>query len=119
MSRRLSARELIDLVLDADSWESWDTPPTYGDLSDAYAAELAAARESVLTGAGRMRGRRVAVMIGEFGFLAGSIGRATADRLVAAIARATAEGLPLLAGPVSGGTRMQEGTPAFVEMIAE
>jgi acetyl-CoA carboxylase carboxyl transferase subunit beta len=120
---RLSARELIDLVLDADSWESWDTPPTYGDLSDAYAAELAAAREksgvdeSVLTGAGTMRGRRVAVMIGEFGFLAGSIGRATADRLVAAVARATAEGLPLLAGPVSGGTRMQEGTPAFVQMV--
>src|SRR6476620_7027506 len=123
MSRRLSARELIDLVLDPDSWESWDTPPTYGDVSEAYAAELAAAREksgvdeSVLTGAGTMRGRRVAVMIGEFGFLAGSIGRATADRPDAAISRATAEGLPLLAGPVSGGTRMQEGTPAFVQMV--
>src|SRR6476659_7513549 len=103
MSRRLSARELIDLVLDADSWESWDTPPKYAEISEAYAAELAAAREksgvdeSVLTGAGTMRGRRVAVIIGEFDFLAGSIGRATADRLVAAIARATAEGLPLLA----------------------
>ena len=54
-------------------------------------AELAAAREkagtdgSVLTGEGLMRGRRVAVLVGEFGFLAGSIGRATADRLVAAI----------------------------------
>ena len=40
-----------------------------------------------------------------------------ADRLVAAIERATREGLPLLAGPVSGGTRMQEGTPAFVQMV--
>ncbi len=124
MSRpRLSARELIELVLDAESWESWDTAPSYGDISESYADELAAARErsgvdeAVLTGAGTMRGRRVAVMIGEFGFLAGSIGRATADRLVAAISRATAEGLPLLAGPVSGGTRMQEGTPAFVQMV--
>jgi acetyl-CoA carboxylase carboxyl transferase subunit beta len=59
----------------------------------------------------------VAVLMGEFGFLAGSIGRAAADRLVAAIERATADGLPLLAGPVSGGTRMQEGTPAFVQMV--
>ena len=30
--------------------------------------------------------------------------------------RATAEGLPLLASTSSGGTRMQEGTPAFVRM---
>ncbi|WP_395658940.1 carboxyl transferase domain-containing protein [Nocardioides sp.] len=122
-ARRLSAAELIDLVLDEGSWTSWDTPPSYGDISEAYAAELAAAREksgvdeSVLTGEGLMKGRRVAVLMGEFRFLAGSIGRASADRLVAAIERATHEGLPLLAGPVSGGTRMQEGTPAFVQMV--
>ena len=120
---RLSARALIDLVLDADSWASWDVPPVRGELDPAYAAELAAAEEksgvdeSVLTGEGLMRGRRVAVLVGEFGFLAGSIGRAAADRLVASIERATAEGLPLLAAPVSGGTRMQEGTPAFVQMV--
>jgi acetyl-CoA carboxylase carboxyl transferase subunit beta len=53
----------------------------------------------------------------EFRFLAGSIGVASAERLVRAIERATAEGLPLLAAPVSGGTRMQEGTPAFVQMV--
>src|SRR6476661_7411743 len=120
---RLSAAELIDLVLDEGSWTSWDTPPAYGEISAAYAEELAAAREksgvdeSVLTGEGLMHGRRVAVVMGEFRFLAGSIGRASADRLVAAVERATREGLPLLAGPVSGGTRMQEGTPAFVQMV--
>ncbi len=64
-----------------------------------------------------MRGRRIAVLVGEFGFLAGSIGRAAADRIVAGIERATREGLPLVAAPVSGGTRMQEGTPAFVQMV--
>ncbi|MBZ5737977.1 carboxyl transferase domain-containing protein [Nocardioides mangrovi] len=120
---RLSAAELIDLVLDEGSWHSWDTPPDRSGVSPAYAEALAAAfdasgaDESVLTGEGLMKGRRVAVLMGEFGFLAGSIGRASADRLVAAITRATAEGLPLLAGPVSGGTRMQEGTPAFVQMV--
>src|SRR5262245_34329116 len=123
MTRRLSATELLDLVLDDGSWSSWDIPPEYAAISDEYAAELADARErsgvdeSVLSGEGRMRGRRVAVVMGEFGFLAGSIGRASADRLVAAVERATREGLPLLAGPVSGGTRMQEGTPAFVQMV--
>jgi acetyl-CoA carboxylase carboxyl transferase subunit beta len=121
--RRLDAHALIDLVLDEGSWSSWDTPPDRGPLSAEYAAALDAAAErsgvdeSVLTGEGRMRGRRVAVVACEFAFLAGSIGRAAADRLVAGIQRATAEGIPLLAAPVSGGTRMQEGTPAFVQMI--
>lgn len=121
--RRLSARELIDLVLDEGSWSSWDTPPERVGVSPEYAAELAAAEarsgvdESVVTGEGLMHGRRVAVVACEFGFLAGSIGRDAANRLVAGIRRATAEGIPLLAAPVSGGTRMQEGTPAFVHMI--
>ena len=120
---RLSAAELIDLVLDEGSWTSWDTPPDRSGISEEYAATLKAAAEksgvdeSVLTGEGLMHGRRVAVVMGEFAFLAGSIGRAAADRLVTAIERATREGLPLLAGPVSGGTRMQEGTPAFVQMV--
>jgi acyl-CoA carboxylase subunit beta len=120
---RLSATELIDLVLDEGSWSSWDTSPEQQPLSGEYAAELADARvrtgldESVVTGEGRMRGRRVAVVACEFGFLAGSIGVDAAERLVRAVERATAERLPLLAAPVSGGTRMQEGTLAFVQMV--
>src|SRR5690242_5071386 len=120
---RLTARELIALVLDDGSWVSWDSPPARVGVSEEYAAELRAAEErtgvdeSVLTGEGTMLGRRVAVLASEFGFLAGSIGRDAADRLVAAVKRATAERLPLLAAPASGGTRMQEGTPAFVEMV--
>ena len=124
MSEHLSAAELIDLVLDGGSFRSWDQPPVQGEVSEEYAAQLADAQkktgleESVLTGEGLMRGRRVAVVACEFRFLAGSIGRAAADRLTSAIRRATAEGLPLLAAPVSGGTRMQEGTAAFVQMVS-
>ena len=120
---RLTASELIDLVLDEGSWESWDTPPERGPIGEQYAAELAAAErksgqtESVVTGTGLRSGRRVAVVAGEFSFLAGSIGVASAHRLVAAVRRATAEGLPLVAAPSSGGTRMQEGTLAFVQMV--
>ncbi|WP_328528544.1 acetyl-CoA carboxylase carboxyltransferase subunit alpha/beta [Nocardioides sp. NBC_00368] len=119
----LTSSELIDLVLDAGTWTSWDTPPTYGDLPEAYAADLVKAQEragtdeSVVTGEARIAGRRVAVVLSEFRFLAGSIGRASAERLIAAVERATREGLPLLAGPASGGTRMQEGAPAFVQMV--
>ncbi|WP_106398486.1 carboxyl transferase domain-containing protein [Actinocorallia populi] len=119
MEDRGTARRLIDLTLDPGSWRSWDTPPRQ---PPGYEDELAAARErsgadeAVLTGEGLLEGRRVALVVSEFGFLAGSIGAATADRIVAAVERATREGLPLLAAPSSGGTRMQEGTFAFVQM---
>jgi acyl-CoA carboxylase subunit beta len=123
-SPRLSARELAGLVLDEGSWSSWDAPALDpGPLPAAYALELAAARdrtgldEAVITGAGCIRGRPVAVIACEFGFLAGSIGVAAAERLVLAVERATAEGLPLVAAPTSGGTRMQEGTVAFLQMV--
>lgn len=122
-SKRLNATELITAVLDPGSYRSWDSPVTDPDPSDEYRMELAAAREksgvdeSVLTGEGLIRGRRVAVIVSEFRFLAGSIGLAAAERIVNAVERATKEGLPLLAGPASGGTRMQEGTIAFLSMV--
>ena len=71
----------------------------------------------MLTGEGRIFGRRVAVVVCEFSFLGGSIGVAAAERITAAVQRATAERLPLLASPSSGGTRMQEGTVAFLQMV--
>lgn len=120
---RISAVELRDTILDPGSFVSWDTRPVDVGPSPQYAAELAAARaatgldESVLTGEGTVFGRRVAVVACEFDFLAGSIGVAAAERITAAIERATALGLPLLASPSSGGTRMQEGTVAFLQMV--
>ena len=123
MSAPPSARDLIELILDDDSWKSWDAPPAREGISPEYAAELAAAEErsgadeSVLTGRATLKGRPVAVLVSEYRFLAGTIGRDAADRLVAGIQRATREGLPLVAAAASGGTRMQEGTAAFVQMV--
>ena len=121
--RRIGTDRLREAVLDEGSFLSWDTEPLAIPMSDSYARELAEAHtrsgydESVLTGEGRVSGRRVAVVVCEFDFLAGSIGVAAAERITAAIQRATAEGLPLLASPSSGGTRMQEGTVAFLQMV--
>ncbi|OBH09193.1 carboxyl transferase domain-containing protein [Mycobacterium sp. E1747] len=120
---RITADQLRDAVLDDGSFVRWDGEPLAIPVSDAYSRELAEARaatgldESVLTGEGRIYGRRVAVVVCEFGFLGGSIGVAAAERITAAVQRATAEGLPLLASPSSGGTRMQEGTVAFLQMV--
>ncbi|GAA1481432.1 hypothetical protein GCM10009624_18720 [Gordonia sinesedis] len=128
--RRLSAPELRDVLV--DGWESWDRPA--GDLGaddvgasgveSAYVTELRKARdrtgvdESVITGVGDVGGVRIALVISEFGFLGGSIGATAGSRIVEAVGRATREGLPVLALPASGGTRMQEGTAAFLQMLA-
>ena len=119
----LTVQALLDLVLDQGSFTSWDEPVDTSGHDPKYRAELAAAAEragtdeSVVTGRGLMRGRPVAVIASEFRFLAGSIGQSAARRIVSAVQRATAEGIPVLATTASGGTRMQEGTPAFVHMI--
>ncbi|MBF6048564.1 acetyl-CoA carboxyl transferase [Streptomyces sp. NRRL B-1677] len=122
-NHRTSALDLVRTVVDPGSWSCWDEPVEVTTDDPAYRADLLAARErtgldeSVVTGEGRVHGRRVAVVACEFRFLAGSIGVAAGERLVRAVERATAEGLPLLAAPASGGTRMQEGTVAFLQMV--
>ncbi|WP_095757610.1 carboxyl transferase domain-containing protein [Streptomyces xinghaiensis] len=122
-SDREPVLQLIEAVLDGGSWRTWDEPVPVTTRDPGYRADLERARErtgldeSVITGEGRIRGRRVAVVACEFRFLAGSIGVAAGERLVRAVERATAERLPLLAAPASGGTRMQEGTVAFVQMV--
>ncbi|MFH5879416.1 carboxyl transferase domain-containing protein [Arthrobacter sp. NA-172] len=119
----IPAREFIAAVVDPGSFESWDVQPTPTELSSEYAEVLLAATrrsgtdEAVITGSGILGGRRVAVIAGEFSFLAGSVGLATAERIAAALRRSTAEALPVIASPASGGTRMQEGTPAFLAMV--
>lgn len=120
---RITSRELIDSVLDPGSFHSWDEPPAPPSCSHEYTAQLARARErsgvdeSVLTGEGTLAGRPIAVILSEFNFLAGTIGRAASERLVLAFERAVKERLPILASPTSGGTRMQEGTRAFLQLV--
>jgi acetyl-CoA carboxylase carboxyl transferase subunit beta len=119
----VNASELLGTLLDPGSFRSWDAEPVDVRPDPAYAADLAQARsltgldESVIAGEGLIGGRRVAVAACEFGFLAGSIGVAAGERLARAVERATAGRLPLIALPASGGTRMQEGALAFLQMV--
>lgn len=119
----LTAHQLIGLLVDPGGFRSWDEPPAVDRADPGYRASLDRARErtgldeAVLTGVGPIGGRPVALVASEFGFLGGSIGVATAERITRAVERATTERLPLLALPVSGGTRMQEGSAAFLCML--
>ncbi|QGF23653.1 carboxyl transferase domain-containing protein [Raineyella fluvialis] len=124
MAKRWRAQELVDLVVDPGSQESWDEPIDLSGYPPDYRDQVLVAREksgmdeAVITGRATIEGRPMAYIIGDFRFLGGSIGRDTAIRIEAAVRRATAEKLPLIASTSSGGTRMQEGTPAFVRMVS-
>ena len=112
----MNAHDLLAALLESGTFRSWDARPA-GLRPTAYAADLAAAREktgldeSVATGTGLIGGRRVAIAASEFAFLGGSIGVAAGELLTRAVERATAERLPMICLPASGGTRMQEGRP--------
>ncbi|MGO4958081.1 carboxyl transferase domain-containing protein [Luteococcus sp. Sow4_B9] len=119
---RYDAREFVEMVADEGSFERWPSSPHRTSDPD-YRIDLEKAREAtgldeaVLTGRAMLDGHPVALVVSEFGFLGGSIGHTTSDQILRAIERATDERLPLLMAPCSGGTRMQEGTTAFVQMI--
>ena len=122
---RLSAREAVEAIADDASFQRWDGRfAAFEPIPDDYAEDLQAAQrlsgltEAVLAGQADVGGIPAALIAWEFGFLGGSVGVATASRVVAAIRHATQEGLPLIVVPRSGGTRMQEGAPAFIQMVA-
>jgi acetyl-CoA carboxylase carboxyl transferase subunit beta len=64
-------------------------------------------------------GGEACVLVGfEFGFLGGSIGTAEGARIARAFLVAEAERLPIVCVSASGGSRMQEGTSALLQMQA-
>ncbi|MFK4148247.1 carboxyl transferase domain-containing protein [Streptomyces sp. NPDC004065] len=82
----------------------------------ARAAARTGERESVVCGTGRVAGTRAVLIAFEFGFLGGSLGRRTGDRLERAYAHARAHRLPVVPLVATGGSRMQEGMLALTQL---
>lgn len=129
MPHRKGAMELIAEICDADSFAAWDTDVVSTDPLEfvdrlpytqrlAEAQERSGVNEAIVTGRGRILGTAVVLLVGEFRFLAGTMGVATAERVIRALERAAVQSLPVIGLPVSGGTRMQEGSAAFIQMAA-
>ncbi|OLO33540.1 MULTISPECIES: carboxyl transferase domain-containing protein [Streptomyces] len=124
---RATARETIALLTGAAGFTEHRPPshplPPDGPLGWAgydAARERAAARtgeeESVVYGTGVVGDRACVLLAFEFGFLGGSLGRLTGDRLAAAYELALTRRLPLLALVATGGSRMQEGMVALTQL---
>ncbi|KFK89344.1 acetyl-CoA carboxylase [Streptomyces sp. JS01] len=124
---RATAREAIALLTGAAGFTEHRPPPSPlppdGPLGWAgydAARERASARtgeeESVVYGTGVVGDRACVLLSFEFGFLGGSLGRQTGDRLAAAYELALTRRLPLLALVATGGSRMQEGMVALTQL---
>ena len=140
MTERISAREAIALVTDsfAELPSSDGGFPPDGPLSwkgygeaRAHAADRTGEEESVVCGTatfgtasfgttidGRAPlGPVTAVLVAfEFGFLGGSLGERTGDRLEAAYDHARTHRLPVVSLVATGGSRMQEGMLALTQL---
>ncbi|ANP57058.1 acetyl-CoA carboxylase [Streptomyces griseochromogenes] len=86
------------------------------DASRARAAERTGEEESVVCGTATVAGTRAMLIAFEFGFLGGSLGERTGDRLEAAYAHARAHRLPVVPLVATGGSRMQEGMLALTQL---
>ncbi|MEU5043087.1 carboxyl transferase domain-containing protein [Streptomyces griseorubiginosus] len=125
MPERRSAREVIALVADdfaeipSPARQSGpDGPLTWQgyDASLARAAERTGEAESVVCGTAHVAGVRAVLIAFEFGFLGGSLGERTGDRLEAAYTYAREQRLPVVPLVATGGSRMQEGMLALTQL---
>ncbi|MFJ8910461.1 carboxyl transferase domain-containing protein [Amycolatopsis sp. NPDC102389] len=122
---RPSARSVIKEI--ATGFEDLDVPrtaePDDGPIGwPGYRAAREAAEErtgegeSVLCGTARIGDVEAVVIAFEFGFLGGSIGQRTGDRVESAFARAVESGLPVVSLIATGGSRMQHGMRALSQL---
>ncbi|WP_225821134.1 carboxyl transferase domain-containing protein [Streptomyces naphthomycinicus] len=127
MPERLSARETLALVADADSFRELPAPHRESrpdgplgwqgyDASRARAAARTGEQESVVCGTVTVEGTAAVLIAFEFGFLGGSLGERTGDRLEAAYTHARAHRLPVVPLIATGGSRMQEGMLALTQL---
>ncbi|MFI6082760.1 carboxyl transferase domain-containing protein [Streptomyces sp. NPDC051217] len=136
MAERMSARQAIGFLTGATVRGGPPTPPAFTELptpkntsapdgplawqgydeSRARAATRTGEDESVICGTARVGGTEAVLISFEFGYLGGSLGERTGDRLEAAYTHARERRLPVVSLIATGGSRMQEGMLALLQL---
>jgi propionyl-CoA carboxylase beta chain len=110
---KLTARERIDLFLDDDSFEEWDT------LKEHRCVEFGMDRiekipgDGVVTGYGTINGRLVFVFSQDFTVFGGALSEAYAEKICKIMDHAMKVGAPVIGLNDSGGARIQEGVASL------
>ena len=105
---KLTARERIELLIDPNSFEEFDTFVTHRS-HDFGLDKLRPLGDGVITGCGRINGRLVYVFSQDFTVFGGSLSEAHAEKICKIMKMAMKVGAPVIGLNDSGGARIQEG----------
>lgn len=118
----------IELLLDKDSFFEWDdtlcsTDPLHFNDGRAYADRLKNMEtktkryDAIVTGAGLLNNRPVAIGILDFFWMGGSMGSVVGERIKRLFIRAAENNMPVILLSASGGARMHEGLFSLMQLV--
>jgi acetyl-CoA carboxylase carboxyl transferase subunit beta len=124
---RITSSERLSWTFDENSSTRIELPKSIGDPlkfrdTKRYADRLKEARDqahtedAITVAHGTIGGHKAVVAVMEFNFIAGSMGAAVGDAIVAAARLAVLQQAPLIVFTASGGARMQEGAISLMQM---
>ena len=105
---KLTARERLTVLLDADSFEEWDIFVEHR-CTDFGMADKTVPGDGVVTGYGTINDRDVFVFSQDFTVFGGSLSEAHAGKICKVMDQAMKVGAPVIGLNDSGGARIQEG----------
>lgn len=120
----LSARQRIDLMVDRDSFQEFDSALSSYNILDfpeydeklIQAEQNSGLKEAVITGRAKIGGYNLVLGVMESQFMMGSMGSAVGEKICRAVEHAMEARCPLLMCCTSGGARMQEGMLSLMQM---
>ncbi len=105
---KLTARERIELLVDANSFEEFDMFVTHRS-TDFGLANQKILGDGVVTGCGKVNGRLMYIFSQDFTVFGGSLSEAHAEKICKIMNMAMKVGAPVIGLNDSGGARIQEG----------
>src|SRR5271169_2216871 len=109
---KLTARERLELLLDADSFEEWDMFVEHRS-HDFGIDQHKVPGDGVVTGYGTVNGRLVFVFSQDFTVFGGSLSEAHAEKICKIMDQAMNVGAPVIGLNDSGGARIQDGVASL------
>ncbi len=124
---RMSATERLNLLFDDSAYEVISAPSVAVDplkFRDGrrYTERLREAKantemdDAILVGEGALDGQPCVAAVQDFRFMAGSLGMAAGEAIIAGMLRAVEKKSPFILFAASGGARMQEGILSLMQM---
>lgn len=122
-----SARERIEMLLDAGTFEEHDANmvsvdslkftgmASYTERLKTYQKKTGL-KDAVLTGFGKIDGQPLGLAVMDFNFIAATMGSVVGEKLTRCVEGATARRIPVVIVSASGGARMYEGMLSLLQM---